>query len=127
LALYQKGQTGNPGGRPKAALPIRTLCRRVTVELYEKALTMIRDPDTPQSVKATLIINMWDRAWGKPTQTVTMRQEEVAQLTDADLAAIAGGRDFEGIENGADQNGIPVFDVDTEDGQLVMFDASKPA
>jgi hypothetical protein len=124
---FKPGQSGNPSGRPKNLLPIRTLCRRVTFELYEKALTMIRDPETPPAVVAGLIINMWDRGWGKPTQTVTMRQEEIAQLSDADLAAIGNGRDFETIEAGTDQNGIPVFEVDTDDAQLEFFDASKPA
>jgi hypothetical protein len=52
-------------------------------------------------------------------------QEEMAQLSDADLAAIATSRDFETIENGTDENGVPVFDVDTE--QLEFFDASKPS
>jgi hypothetical protein len=122
--MFKPGQSGNPSGRPKGLLPIRTLCRRVTYELYEKALAMIRDDETPPAVKATLIATMWDRGWGRPTQSITMRQEEIAQLTDSDLAAIAAGNDFEAVEAGADQNGVPVFEVDTE--QLEFFDASKP-
>jgi hypothetical protein len=122
---FKPGQSGNPAGRPRGLLPIRTLCRRVTFELYEKAIAMIRDGETPPAVKASLIMNMWDRGWGRPTQSITMRQEEVAQLTDADLAAIAAGNDFETIAAGADQDGNPVFEVDTETEQLEFFDASK--
>lgn len=70
MGKFQKGQSGNPGGRPKALLDVIRLARQET-EASLKTLAKIRDSeDAPAPARVAASTALLDRGWGKPTQPI---------------------------------------------------------
>lgn len=91
---FQKGQSGNPGGRPKVAGHIRELAREHGERAIERLVELMEgeDPRVARAAAADLL----DRGYGKPSQPVGGADDLPAikserELTDAELAAIARG------------------------------------
>lgn len=65
--LWKKGQSQNPGGRPKDEFNVRALAAQYTEEAILKLVEIMRQPkDKKASIAATN--SLLDRAHGKPTQ-----------------------------------------------------------
>ena len=65
--LFEKGKSGNPGGRPKAAYDIKALAQANTKEAFEVILRIMRDEENPElALKAANIVI--ERGYGKPIQ-----------------------------------------------------------
>jgi hypothetical protein len=65
---FQPGQSGNPGGR-KAAVDLPALCREHGPRGVEVCAALMEDPDP--RIRLAAVIALWDRGFGKPSQTVT--------------------------------------------------------
>lgn len=63
---FQKGQSGNPGGRPKENDEVKALARQYTPEAIERLAFWMRSDNAKASVSACS--SLIDRAWGKPAQ-----------------------------------------------------------
>lgn len=63
---FKKGQSGNPGGRPKAAVDVRELARAHAPDAIKALVEALKDPKTKVAA-ATAIL---DRGYGKPVQAV---------------------------------------------------------
>jgi uncharacterized protein DUF5681 len=87
---WAKGQSGNPGGRPRAIVEVQELARRETAASIA-ALVRIRDSaETPPAAVVAAATALLDRAWGRPVQSHELHHHLEAQhLTDAELIAIA--------------------------------------
>jgi hypothetical protein len=64
---FIKGQSGNPLGRPKAALDLQLLVREHTEEAVRTLAECLHDPKH----KVAAAIALLDRGWGRPVQAIS--------------------------------------------------------
>lgn len=85
---FQKGQSGNPGGRPKVALAWKERCRRFMEEQHgwEKLAALTDTPDDP-GVSLQALKMIAEYAYGKPQQHVDVSQTGrlVVALSNVDI------------------------------------------
>lgn len=67
---WKKGQSGNPGGRPKDDHEIRELARSHCREAIERLAQIVRGEDVKAAVAAANAL--LDRGYGRPAQAVNV-------------------------------------------------------
>ncbi|MFD0936632.1 hypothetical protein [Methylobacterium trifolii] len=82
---FLPGTTGNPGGRPRLPDDVKALARGYTREAIETLAAVMQNDNAPAAARVTAASTLLDRAWGKPTQHVTV--DPVENLSDAELRA----------------------------------------
>lgn len=82
---WVKGQSGNPGGRPKAEAEVVALARQASPKAIERLVKLVNSDDERVSIAAAN--SVLDRAFGKPTQMLA---------GDPDLPPV-GGFDLTGL------------------------------
>ncbi len=65
---FEKGQSGNPGGRPKENDEVRRLAREFTEEAMNRLAFWMRSENAKASVSASA--TLLDRGWGKAAQAI---------------------------------------------------------
>ncbi len=92
---FEKGKSGNPGGRPKVLGEVQALAREYTAEAIETLRDIMRNKEAPPAARGYAANSILDRGYGKPSQTVNMGgiDRPVAQLTNAELMEIASRPD----------------------------------
>lgn len=65
---FVKGQSGNPGGRPKGLLEFKRECEQRSTRALELLDDAIGQGPSPVAIEAAKLLLAY--AWGKPTQTV---------------------------------------------------------
>jgi hypothetical protein len=63
---YAAGRSGNPGGRPRAALDVQELARSKTTEAIEALTAALHSPRERVQAACALL----DRGWGRPALRV---------------------------------------------------------
>lgn len=67
---FEKGRSGNPGGRPKVVGEIRDLARAHTVAAIQTLVEIHEDKSAPPAARAHAANALLDRGWGRATQPV---------------------------------------------------------
>ena len=95
MGRFQKGQSGNPGGRPKIVKEVQELARESTEAAMETLVSICTGKKEPSAARVAAANAILDRGWGKAPATLTVnRNRDVSELsTDELLAIIAGEED----------------------------------
>jgi Family of unknown function (DUF5681) len=68
---FKKGQSGNPGGRPKVVAEIKELARAHTGKAIETLVSIMDNPKAAPAARVSAANALLDRGYGKPPQHVT--------------------------------------------------------
>ena len=79
---WAKGQSGNPGGRPRILEAVRDIARESTTLAIETLRTIAADTEAPHAARVSAATALLDRAWGKPLQGVAMMTVAAAIFWD---------------------------------------------
>lgn len=77
---FEKGKSGNPGGRPKEDNLVKELAREFTAEAVERLGFWLRSDNPKASVGAA--VALLDRGYGKPHQESTVTFEDKRDAAD---------------------------------------------
>lgn len=97
---FRKGQSGNPGGRPKLIGHVRELAQAQTEKSIRKLVQILDDKKAPHAAQVAAARELLDRGWGKPALPIGGTDDlppirSVLELSEAELMALAQqeGRD----------------------------------
>jgi hypothetical protein len=67
---FKKGQSGNPGGRPKVVAEVKELARAHTGEAIETLVSIMKNPKAAPAARVSAANSLLDRGYGKPPQHI---------------------------------------------------------
>jgi hypothetical protein len=94
MARFEKGRSGNPGGRPKVVGEVRELAQAYTTEAIETLVAIMADGNAPPAARVAASNAILDRGYGRPAQTVNAQltgNRGIYALTREELMVIAAG------------------------------------
>ena len=68
---FKKGQSGNPGGRPKVVAQVKELAREHTGEAIETLVSIMTNPKYAPAARVSAANALLDRGYGKPPQHIS--------------------------------------------------------
>jgi len=69
LKPFKKGQSGNPGGRPKEVAEVKALARAHTTTAIETLVSIAKSKKATDAARVSACTALLDRGWGKPDKT----------------------------------------------------------
>jgi hypothetical protein len=96
---FERGKSGNPGGRHKGVIEVIELARAESVACIESLVRLRDDPKQPGIVRLKAAEVLLDRAWGKAPAHLTLEdpredaraiKEELRDMILKSVAEMAG-------------------------------------
>jgi hypothetical protein len=72
---WKPGQSGNPGGRPKAVRDLAVAARLHTADALATLAQIANDPKAPHHARVTACSELLDRGWGRAPQHIELGGE----------------------------------------------------
>ena len=87
---FRKGQSGNPGGRPKILADVRELARAHTAKALNTLVEIVENKKSPPAARVAAANSLLDRGYGKPeakidasiSRQTVIRSPELCASTD---------------------------------------------
>ena len=73
---WQKGSSGNPGGRPAIATEVREALRAEATTAVSALVAILKDPKAPPAARVSAARCILDHAIGRPLQAVAIATDE---------------------------------------------------
>ena len=103
---FEKGNSGNPGGRPKGYGDLRDIARQHT-ELALRTLVEIAERGENESARVTAANALLDRGWGKPA--VPIVQEDLPEVITFNIGGDLHPRDIKDVTPAVAVQPLPIF------------------
>lgn len=91
---FQKGQSGNPNGRPKIPVEVREAIRAACPEAVQYLIELMSNPEEKTAYRLDAAKTLLDRGYGKPVQMQDVQLDMSGAVgLDAQIRAILIERD----------------------------------
>lgn len=85
---FQKGQSGNPKGRPPVIREVQELAKQQTENAVEALVSIMGNEKSNASARVQAAVALLDRGWGRPKQSVDVKVDHDATGLAAALNAL---------------------------------------
>lgn len=119
MSKFIKGQSGNPGGRPREIGDLRIMARERTEEALATLAAVMLDKHAPPSARVAASTAILDRAYGRPTTIIEAAPPEklldvveaARRIAFAINSAAIQGVELEGIFKELIPPALPALDA----------------
>jgi hypothetical protein len=91
---FVKGQSGNPGGKPKEIKNVIEMARTHTPAAINTLAEIVSDGEAPSAARVAAANVLLERAWGKPIQPVDAQIDMRASYVIRAPLAVASAREW---------------------------------
>lgn len=82
---WQKGVSGNPGGRPKEAHRVRDYAKQHTQLAIDTLVEVCKNTEAYDSSRIAAAVALLDRGWGRPAQAIVGGDEDDPPIQLAEI------------------------------------------